>query len=82
MPFSPPLFNFFILCKTHDLNITKLLTEEWKSHFGPIHCVRYSPDGQVYATGSEDGTVCMYVVVLCSMYAVLFYFSSIKLDTC
>ena len=34
-----------------------LPTESYKGHFGPVHCVRYSPDGEVYCSGAEDGTV-------------------------
>ncbi len=29
----------------------------YRAHFGPVHCIQYAPDGEIYASGSEDGTV-------------------------
>jgi len=36
---------------------TGSVLETNKGHHGPVRCVRYNPNGEQYATGSEDGTI-------------------------
>ncbi|KAG6335870.1 hypothetical protein ID866_3207 [Astraeus odoratus] len=41
--------------RVHDLNGEERVV--LKGHHGPVHCVEYSPDGEMFASGSEDGTI-------------------------
>ncbi|KAI9508497.1 WD40 repeat-like protein [Russula earlei] len=41
--------------RVHRINGEEL--EVLKGHHGPVHCVEYSPDGEVYASGSVTGTI-------------------------
>ncbi|KAK9448508.1 WD40-repeat-containing domain protein [Limtongia smithiae] len=40
----------------HDYESGKIL-ETLKGHHGPVHSISYSPDGQLCASGGEDGTI-------------------------
>merc|ERR1712226_338873 len=55
--------NKIFVCGGEDLKLYKYNyetgeeIESFKGLFGPVHCVRFSPDGELYASGSEDGTL-------------------------
>ena len=74
LPYTPSSASIHPILQ--DRFVTGSLTDEWvrvhgidgeerevlKGHHGPVHCVEFSPDGEMYGSGSEDGALVTLVI--------------------
>lgn len=47
---------------------TGTLLEAHPGHFGAVHCLEFAPDGELYASGSEDGTIRLWQMTVGKTY--------------
>jgi len=79
--------NKIFVCGGEDLKLYKYNydtgeeIENFKGHFGAIHCVRFAPDGELYASGSEDGTLRLWQTEVGKNYGLWKCVDTVATDT-
>ncbi|XP_055691435.1 serine-threonine kinase receptor-associated protein [Lutzomyia longipalpis] len=64
----------FVVCGGDDFKLYKYdyvtgnEIDSFKGHFGPVHAVKFSPDGELFASGSEDGTLRLWQTTVGKTY--------------
>lgn len=48
--------------RLHSMETGEVL-DTFKGHHGPVHAISYSPDGALFASGSEDGTIRLWKAI-------------------